>query len=54
MKSIFNFDLNRDTLREIEIMKGISHDHIMKYYDSFKTKSIIHNLIIEYCEVKKF
>ena len=50
MKSIFNFDLNRDTLREIEIMKSIRHDNLLKYYDSFKTQNIIHNLIIEYCD----
>lgn len=53
MKSIFNFDLNRDTLREIEIMKGVDHENVMKYYDSFKTNGIFHNLILEYCDVRQ-
>ena len=51
MKIIFNRDLEKDTLSEIELMKNLSCPNIINYYDHISEKSKLFYLFIEYCPV---
>ena len=53
MKIIFNRDLEKDTLNEIELMKNLDCPNIIKYYDHISEKNKLFYLFIEYCPVRK-